>query len=63
MKTKLYFTFFFICLTVFRPAYAQISELKLTASDAAAGDNFGWWVSISGDYAVVGAQHDDDNGC
>ncbi|MCH7820039.1 MAG: T9SS type A sorting domain-containing protein [Candidatus Marinimicrobia bacterium] len=49
-------------MTVFRPAYAQISELKLTASDAAAGDNFGWGVSISGDYAVVGAVLDDDSG-
>ncbi len=28
---------------------------KLTASDAASGDNFGYSVSISGDYVVVGA--------
>jgi hypothetical protein len=35
---------------------------KLTASDAAAGDRFGGSVSISGDYAVVGAHYDDDNG-
>ena len=28
---------------------------KLTASDRAAGDNFGHSVSISGDYAIVGA--------
>ena len=44
------------------PAYAQISEFKLTASDNAAGDNFGFSISISGDYAVVGALLDDDNG-
>ena len=35
---------------------------KLLASDGAAFDNFGWSVSVSGDYAVVGAAYDDDNG-
>ncbi len=35
---------------------------KLTASDAAAGDYFGKSVSVSGDYAIVGASSDDDNG-
>ena len=35
---------------------------KLTASDGAATDYFGWGVSISGDTVVVGADHDDDNG-
>ena len=35
---------------------------KLTASDAAVGDHFSWSVSISGDYAVVGADLDDDAG-
>ena len=35
---------------------------KLTASDGAAGDNFGWSVGISGDRAIVGAWVDDDNG-
>jgi len=43
-------------------AYAQISEFKITASDGAAGDEFGISVSISGDYVIVGAQADDDNG-
>jgi hypothetical protein len=37
-------------------------EAKLTASDGAAEDNFGWSVSIDGDYAIVGAWLDDDNG-
>ncbi|MCD4655111.1 FG-GAP repeat protein [bacterium] len=32
------------------------------ASDGEAGDYFGWSVSISGDYALVGAYGDDDNG-
>ena len=35
---------------------------KLTASDGAAGDFFGFAVSLSGDLAIVGARHDDDNG-
>ena len=32
---------------------------KLTASDAAAGDYFGWSVAISGDTVIVGAHQDD----
>jgi hypothetical protein len=35
---------------------------KLTDSGGAAGDEFGFSVSISGDYAVVGAPSDDDKG-
>jgi hypothetical protein len=37
-------------------------QAKLTASDASAADNFGWSVSISGDYAIVGAKGNDDDG-
>jgi len=37
-------------------------EAKLTASDAAAYDEFGRSVSVSGDTAVVGARGDDDGG-
>ena len=33
--------------------YGQVA--KLTASDAAANDNFGWSVAIAGDTVVVGA--------
>ena len=41
----------------------QANELaKLTACDAAAGDEFGISVSISGDVAVIGARWDDDGG-
>lgn len=36
-----------------------IEEQKLTASDAAGGDVFGWSVSIDGDTAIVGARMDD----
>ncbi|KAK7250187.1 protein kinase [Aureococcus anophagefferens] len=35
---------------------------KLVASDAAAGDEFGWSVAISGDLVVVGAEGNDDAG-
>ncbi|MDM8553642.1 choice-of-anchor D domain-containing protein [Desulfococcaceae bacterium HSG7] len=35
---------------------------KLTASDAAADDQFGYSVAVSGDTAVVGAYHDNDDG-
>ena len=35
---------------------------KLTASDGASSDYFGYSVSISGDTAVMGARLDDDNG-
>lgn len=35
---------------------------KITASDAMAGDYFGYSVSICGDYAIVGAQYVDVNG-
>jgi hypothetical protein len=37
-------------------------QTKLTPSDAASGDFFGYSVSVSGDVAVVGAHLDDDNG-
>ncbi len=37
-------------------------EAKLTASDGAAGDLFGWSVSVDGDVVVVGAPSDDDLG-
>ena len=45
-------------LAIDQPAHAQISEFKLTASDAAAGDEFGYSVSISGNYAIAGAFED-----
>ena len=39
-----------------------IEQAKLLASDGGAGDCFGWSVSISGDYAIVGAPFDDNFG-
>jgi len=37
-------------------------QQKLLASDGAAGDWFGWVVSLDGDTALVGAPQNDDNG-
>jgi len=37
-------------------------QAKLTASDAATENNFGFSVSISGDYTVIGAMGNDENG-
>jgi hypothetical protein len=45
-----------------RSGVTWTEEAKLTASDAAAGDWFGWSVSLSGDTAVVGAANDADGG-
>jgi parallel beta-helix repeat protein len=39
-----------------------VEQAKLTASDRAAGDWFGWSVSLSGRYAIVGSRMDDDHG-
>jgi hypothetical protein len=39
-----------------------VEEAKLTASDGAAEDKFGCSLAVSGDTAVVGADHDNDNG-
>ena len=44
------------------PSYQSTEQTKLTASDAAADDLFGYSVSISGDYAIVGSYFDDDAG-
>ncbi len=37
-------------------------QQQLFASDAAAGDCFGFMVSLEGDTALIGADYDDDNG-
>lgn len=46
----------FIVAFTFNLLYSQ-SEIKITAGDGAAGDYFGTFVSISGDYAVSSAHH------
>ncbi len=45
-----------------RTGTSWVQEAKLLPSDGAANDAFGISISISGDYAVVGARWDDDNG-
>jgi hypothetical protein len=51
------------CLLVVSVAQASwLEQAKLTASDGAEDDNFGQSVSISGNYTIVGARRDDDNG-
>ena len=42
--------------------YTGQQLVKLLPSDGASGDQFGSSVSISGDFAVIGALYDDDNG-
>jgi len=37
----------------------ELQGSKILNSSPAAGDNFGWSVSVSGDYAMVGAPYDD----
>ncbi len=37
-------------------------QQKLTASDGAAGDGFGWGISLFGNVALIGAYADDDQG-
>ena len=38
------------------------TQVKLRASDGKQGDNFSTSVSVSGDYAIIGAVADDENG-
>ena len=53
-----------LACTLCSQVHAQtLNEIqKLVASDGAAYDGFGSSVSISGDYAIVGARSNDDNG-
>ena len=47
-------------ITVTQPFATELP--KLTASDAAGGDEFGYAVAMSGNLAIIGASLDDDNG-
>ena len=44
------------------PAAVGVEDAKLTANDGADGDNFGYSVAISGDYAIIGAYADNVGG-
>jgi uncharacterized protein YceK len=51
------------CAYVFtRSGKTWTQEAKLFASDGATNDQFGCWVSLSGDTALIGAPWDDDKG-
>ncbi len=56
--------FFSLIAFLFTYTPATSAEVKLTASDGETGDwdYFGISVSMSGDYAIVGVEGDDDNG-
>ncbi|MFV2016607.1 MAG: FG-GAP repeat protein, partial [Candidatus Heimdallarchaeota archaeon] len=58
---KLFYTTI-ISLSVCIISLAQISEFKIVPTDGSADDWFGYSVSISGDFSIVGAIIDDDNG-
>ena len=45
-----------------RTGDSWVEQAKLTASDGAAGDYFGYSVSVSGDTAIIGAFGESDNG-
>lgn len=52
-----------VCLVASAPlATAQCETAKLTASDGAGSDDFGWALDLEGERAVVGAWGDDDDG-
>lgn len=61
LSRKNIFIWFFSLFFLSANAFASLDELKITASDAGSGDLFGQSVSISGDYAAVGAFKDDSN--
>jgi len=51
-----------VVLAVSAPGQCLEEIGKILASDGSADDYFGYSVSVSGDYAVVGTPYDDDNG-
>lgn len=62
MIRTLFFTISICLLTIFNTqskAQSWDEIIKAVASDRAADDLFGYSVSISGDYAIVGAHHND----
>ena len=59
MKTK--WVIGLVVLTLVGSLSAEITEQKITATDRAFSDDFGISVSISGDYAIAGADGDDNS--
>ena len=52
----------YLSILLFSMHYSNAAEIKLLASDGATEDHFGCSVSISGDYAIVGARYADPVG-
>ncbi len=60
---QLTLTAIWLCVILSMAGWPNIlNEFKITANDAATGDNFGESVAIDGDFAVAGAPFDDDAG-
>ncbi len=53
---------FVLALLASSPLHAQLSESKLIPSDGGESEYFGWTVAVLGDYAIIGASEDDDQG-
>ena len=53
---------FVVMLAMCQATTTHTEEVKLIAGDAAAADNFSTSVSISGNYAIIGAPGNDDDG-
>ncbi len=58
-KHALLLAFSLLSITGFSQSFDEI--IKTVASDRGAGDYFGYSVSISGDYAIVGANEEDED--
>jgi hypothetical protein len=44
------------------PLHGQLSESRLLPDDGEEAEYFGWASAVAGEYAVIGASEDDDNG-
>jgi hypothetical protein len=55
MNQRTLLLFFSVLIALSSVSGVHAAEFKLTASDGAADDYFGWSVAIDGDYALVGA--------
>jgi hypothetical protein len=59
MKNLIFYVF--LSLFVNTISLSQINEFKISPSDSSSY-GFGWSISTSGDYAIIGSPFDDDNG-
>lgn len=59
---SLAFTVAYLTTLTAAPVHGRDETQKFTASDGAQGDEFGIWVAVEGDAAIIGAFRDDDAG-